>query len=78
MKYELFLGGMLMSCCYMTGVCLISLVSFIFDVILFHMRTINHASISQSQWNPLDKTQSLTLPLRDMLMHEQKEVESSK
>lgn len=39
----------------MAGLCLISAMNFIFDIILFHMPKINPAFISWSHWDLLDK-----------------------
>lgn len=39
----------------MAGLCLISVMNFIFDITLFHTPNINQAFISPSHWNLLDK-----------------------
>ena len=39
----------------MAGLCLISVMNFIFDIILFHMPNINQAVDSWSHWDLLEK-----------------------
>lgn len=62
----------------MAGRRLISVTNFIFELILFHTRNIKHAFISQSRWYLIDKARWFILLLHEMLMHEQREKQSSK